>query len=188
MKKRQYCFLRPDEIVAEKERCSLVCLPVAPLEWHGPALPLGTDGISAEKAALAAADQTGGVVLPTLWCGTSRKKDVADLEKQQFDIATTPIVGMDYPSVTVKSFYAREEVFAAVIRDYLRMLVEHQYRLIVIVTGHGGDGIYDVMERLCDEISMGVKAGQFLSMPGRERLRPERQDMPRVSRHHSCSP
>ena len=28
-------FLRPGQIVAEKERCSLIFLPLGPLEWHG---------------------------------------------------------------------------------------------------------------------------------------------------------
>lgn len=36
MRTVQLELLRPGEIMAERERCSIVYLPVGPLEWHGP--------------------------------------------------------------------------------------------------------------------------------------------------------
>ena len=45
-------WLRPDEVVAERERVSIVYLPIGPIEWHGPHLPLGTDPLQAEHTAL----------------------------------------------------------------------------------------------------------------------------------------
>ena len=48
---RQIAYLRPDQIVQEIERCPLAYLPVGPLEWHGPHLPLGVDALNARKRA-----------------------------------------------------------------------------------------------------------------------------------------
>ena len=46
-------------------------LPVGATEQHGPHLATGTDSVIAERAALAAADRTGDVVLPTVAYGCS---------------------------------------------------------------------------------------------------------------------
>lgn len=42
-------------------------VPFGALEWHGPHLPLGLDGILAEAFVHRLAAQTGGVILPTTW-------------------------------------------------------------------------------------------------------------------------
>jgi len=46
-------------------------LPVGATEQHGPHLATGTDSVIAERAALAAAERTGDVVLPTVAYGCS---------------------------------------------------------------------------------------------------------------------
>ena len=51
MRTVQLELLRPGEILAERERCSIVYLPVGPLEWHGPAMPYGTDALLAQSLA-----------------------------------------------------------------------------------------------------------------------------------------
>jgi creatinine amidohydrolase len=43
--------LRPHEILEEKERFSVAYLPIGPLEWHGPHLPIGTYPLNAEATA-----------------------------------------------------------------------------------------------------------------------------------------
>ena len=55
MRTVQLELLRPGEILAERERCSIVYLPVGPLEWHGPAMPYGTDALLAQSLARCAA-------------------------------------------------------------------------------------------------------------------------------------
>ena len=52
MRTVQLELLRPGEILAERERCSIVYLPVGPLEWHGPAMPYGTDALLAQETRL----------------------------------------------------------------------------------------------------------------------------------------
>lgn len=39
---------------------------------------------------------------------------------------------MDVPKNSMKSFYAREDMFAVIVREHLRLLVQQGYRLIVI--------------------------------------------------------
>ena len=51
MRTVQFEYLRPEEILKEQERCSIAYLPVGPLEWHGPAMPFGTDPLAAWEVA-----------------------------------------------------------------------------------------------------------------------------------------
>ena len=61
MRTVRFELLRPDEILNEKKRCSIVYLPVGPLEWHGPHLPLGTDPLIAEAISRKVAEIVGGL-------------------------------------------------------------------------------------------------------------------------------
>jgi creatinine amidohydrolase len=49
---------------------SIVYLPLGALEFHGPHLPTGLDGLTAHGICAAAARLSGGVVLPTMYQGT----------------------------------------------------------------------------------------------------------------------
>lgn len=154
MRTVQMEFLRPGEIQAERERCSIVYLPVAPLEWHGPAMPYGTDPLIAQAMARCAAQRLGGVVMPTVFFGTERERPAEILRAKGFpDPENTYIWGMDVPNNSMKSFYAREDIFAITIREYLRLLVQQKYKLIVIVNAHGAWGQKSTLERLAIEFS-----------------------------------
>lgn len=48
----------------------IVYLPMGALEFHGPHLPIGLDGLTAHGVCVGAAEITGGVVLPTMYQGT----------------------------------------------------------------------------------------------------------------------
>lgn len=154
MRTVQLEYLRPGEIQAERERCSIVYLPVAPLEWHGPAMPYGTDPLMAQALARAAAQKTGGVVMPTVFFGTERERPVSILEAKGFEDPQNMYVwGMDVPNNCMKSYYAREDIFAVTVREYLRLLVQQGYKLIVIVNGHGAMGQRATLDRLAIEYS-----------------------------------
>lgn len=154
MRTVQLEYLRPGEIQAEKERCSIVYLPVAPLEWHGPAMPYGTDPLMAQELARAAAKRTGGVVMPTVFFGTERERPSFILEAKGFENPESLYIkGMDVPKNCMKSYYAREDIFALTVREYLRLLVEQGYRLIVLVNGHGATGQRSSLDRLAKEFT-----------------------------------
>jgi creatinine amidohydrolase len=60
---------RPDQLAARVEREPIVFWPLGLLEHHGWHLPVGLDGIKAERICQRIAANTGGVVLPTMWWG-----------------------------------------------------------------------------------------------------------------------
>ena len=154
MRTVQMEYLRPGEILAEKERCSIVYLPVAPLEWHGPAMPYGTDPLLAQELARAAARLTGGVVMPTVFFGTERERPAFILEAKGFENPESLYIkGMDVPNNSMKSFYAREDIFALTVREHLRLLAEQGYKLIVLVNGHGATGQRSSLDRLAKEFT-----------------------------------
>ena len=157
--------LRPGEIMAEKERCSIVYLPIGPLEWHGPAMPYGTDPLMAQEIARAAARITGGVVMPTLFVGTERERPAYILEAKGFEDPNQYVIGMDVPKNPMKSFYAREDMFAIIVREHLRLLVQQEYKLIVVVNGHGAWGQKGTLERLAVEFSNETASRVIVSMP-----------------------
>lgn len=159
-------FLRPDEIIEERDRKSIVYLPVGPMEWHGPAMPFGTDAFQAEKLAREAAKITGGVVAPTLFFGTERERPAYILEAKGYENPEDMyVLGMDVPKTNLKSFYAREEIFALMIREQLRFLVNVGYKLIVVVNGHGAWGQKGSIERLCAEFSNETPSKVIMVMP-----------------------
>lgn len=153
MRTVQFEYLRPEEIVKEQERCSIVYLPVGPLEWHGLAMPYGTDPLAAAEVARRAAQITGGVVIPPLYLGTERERSRKLLEDAGFENPDIYVKGMDVPKNIMASFYTPEEIFGVVVREYLRLLVNQGYRLIVIVNGHGASGQTATLERLAVEFS-----------------------------------
>lgn len=166
MRTVQMEYLRPSEIVSERERRSIVYLPVAPLEWHGPAMPYGTDSLMARALARAAAWRTGGVVMPTVFFGTERERPAYILEAKGFENPDELyILGMDVPKNSLKSFYAREEIFALIVREYLRLLTLQDYRLIVMVNGHGAWGQKNVLDRLAIEFSHETRSRVLHTFP-----------------------
>lgn len=166
MRTVQMEYLRPDEIVAERERCSIVYLPVGPLEWHGPAMPLGADPLMAQELARAAAKQTGGVVMPTLFIGTERERPAEILKAKGFENAEDMyVIGMDVPKVSMHSLFAKEDAFGMIVRVHLELLVKQGYKLIVIVNGHGAWGQKGTLERLAVEFSHETASRVITEMP-----------------------
>jgi creatinine amidohydrolase len=112
--------MRPEEIIEERERLPLIYLPIGPLEWHGPHLPLGTDPLHAREVAIGLAKKLGGVVLPPYFIGTERERKPEMLESIGFKKKEW-IVGMDFP----------ENSHIAVI-DRLAAEFNHQGRMRVV--------------------------------------------------------
>jgi creatinine amidohydrolase len=145
-------LLRPQEIVEEKKRLSIVYLPVGPLEWHGPHLAVGMDPLNAEAISRLVAEKVGGVVMPTFYWGTERERSPEMLKNIGFK-GNEWIVGMDFPKNIMPSFYAHEEPFAIAVREYLNILARQKYKLIVIVNGHGAENHINALTRLAKEFT-----------------------------------
>lgn len=128
-------------------------------------MPYGTDPLMAQELARAAARITGGVVMPTLFVGTERERPAYILEAKGFEDPNQYIIGMDVPKNPMKSFYAREDLFAIIVREHLRLLVQQEYKLIVIVNGHGAWGQKGSLERLAIEFSNETASKVIVTMP-----------------------
>jgi len=152
MRKYQYELMRPEEIIKERERLPLIYLPIGPLEWHGPHLPLGTDPLHAKEVAVGLAKKIGGVVLPPYFIGTERERKPEMLENMGFKKKEW-IVGMDFPENSLASFYFSEEVLAIFLRNLLELIERQKYRLVVIINGHGGENHIAVIDRLSTEFN-----------------------------------
>ena len=167
MKNVRFDMMRPEEIISEKKRCPVVYLPVGPLEWHGPHLPLGTDSLIAQEIALRVVQKTGGVVLPPFFWGTERERDTDTLRNLGFQ-GDEWIIGMDFPENSLKSLYFPEDFFALAIRAWLELLVCQDYRLIVIINGHGATNQIQTLERLAKEFTNERKVTvltEFVAVP-----------------------
>src|SRR2546426_12571321 len=114
MRTVQYELMRPPEIVRERSRLPLVFIPIGPIEWHGPHLPMGMDGLHAHMVALDGAQQVGGVVLPIYYIGSGTGRPV-DPGPQSAAILGVPgtgrNIGMDFPANPGESLDLEESTF-----------------------------------------------------------------------------
>ena len=67
MEKVLYEELFPDEFAERIKKMPVAFLPLGTLEWHGPHMPLGADGIQSKELFIELAGKMGGVVLPMLF-------------------------------------------------------------------------------------------------------------------------
>ena len=147
-------FLFPGEIVEARDRLGLVILPLAPLEWHGPHLAMGCDPLLAHAFARRLAGELACPYFPPLFVGTERERRPETLRALGFSEGEY-IEGMDFPANYIGSAYLREEIFALVVRDTLRVLYTRlRFRAVVIVNGHGADNQRAVLDRLCAEMNV----------------------------------
>lgn len=148
-------FMFPGEVAAARERNGVVILPLAPLEWHGPHLAMGCDNLLAHAFARRLAREFQCPYFPPLFVGTERERNPNMLESLGFS-RDAFIEGMDFPKNSVASAYFREEVFAAVVRDILNILLGRmRFLRVLIVNGHGADNQRAVLDRLCRELNEG---------------------------------
>jgi len=148
-------FMFPSEVAAARERNGLVILPLAPIEWHGPHLAMGCDNLLAHAFARRLAREFECPYFPPLFVGTERERKPNMLESLGFN-RDAFIEGMDFPKNSVASAYFREEVFAAVVRDALNILLGRmRFRRVLIVNGHGAENQSATLDRLCRELNEG---------------------------------
>ena len=67
MEKVLYEELFPDEFAERIKKMPVAFLPLGTLEWHGPHMPLGADGIQSKELFIELAGKMGGVVFPMLF-------------------------------------------------------------------------------------------------------------------------
>lgn len=121
-----YHELRPHELEAIMHEAPVAYVPWGALEWHGPHLPLGLDGITAETFAQRCVERTGGVLLPTTWW---------------------PITALPHRhSLSIESGVVRK-----LWDQILSGLATAGWRVIVLISGHYAQGHELVMMQAAEE-------------------------------------
>jgi creatinine amidohydrolase len=115
-------------------------------------MPFGMDSPHAEAIARRVAESVGGVVMPTLFWGAEREVSPEMLRNIGFE-EDKWIIGMDYPANSMKSMYSQEDIFGLVVRARLDLIVRQDYRLVVIVNGHGARNHLATLDRLATEFT-----------------------------------
>jgi creatinine amidohydrolase len=111
----RYAELRPDELAAVVAAAPVAYVPWGALEWHGPHLPFGLDGFTAEGVAERVVRRTGGVLLPTTWW---------------------PITALPHRF----SLSIRSDVVQALWDSIFAELARAGFRLVVLLSGHYAQG------------------------------------------------
>jgi len=143
-------LMHPQEIVEERGRSPVAYIPLGPMEWHGPHLPFGTDMLHAYSIALDAVRETGGVVLPPLPLGTETLIGPKRERHRGFK-GTERIFGMDFPGFSIPSLYNEESVFGAIVQDLVLKFKRQKFKVVVIVSGHGGQNHWMTLTRIARE-------------------------------------
>ena len=105
--------LRPDQLEDILARSPVAYWPLGLLEHHGWALPVGFDGVKAERYCKRLAGITGGVLLPTMWWG-------ADGGHGEFKW----------------TFYQDREAARRIADTTIRKLIDFGFRAIIVFAGH----------------------------------------------------
>jgi len=116
-------LLRPDQVAAHWERAPIAYVPIGCIEYHGPHLPLGVDGLTAHAVCTHAALASGGVVHPVSYQANGC-----------LDLPYT----ITYPPTIV-------EAWARTVIDELH---RRGAELVVLLTGHGPLDLIHLLKRV----------------------------------------
>jgi creatinine amidohydrolase len=162
MAEMRYELMRPQQIIDARDKAPVAYVPLGPLEWHGPHLPFGVDMLHAYAMALEAARETGGVVLPPLPLGTETLITPERLRDRGFR-GDERIIGMDFPGFTLASLYVEESALGVIMNEIVRALKRQEFRVIVLVNGHGGPNHRAMLTRVANEQSEPGQVAVFLT-------------------------
>ncbi len=148
----RYELMRPQQILEARARAPVAYIPIGPLEWHGLHLPYGVDPLHAHVVAVECARATGGVALPMLPLGTETYIEPDRLRHRGFK-GHERIIGMDFPAFPLPSLYIEDSAFGVIVHEIIRALKRQEFRVIVLVNGHGAPNQRATLGRIAAEAS-----------------------------------
>ncbi|WP_404423866.1 creatininase family protein [Nibricoccus sp. IMCC34717] len=133
--KVRYEELLPHEFRSRLAAAPVAYLPLGTLEWHGEHLPLGADSLQSEEFFVLAAERLGGIVLPPLFLGPDRRRQVGDGWLIGMD-QCTPEQPNRYEErqFAGSAYWSPDELFNALVEATLWNLKRAGFRVVV---GHG---------------------------------------------------
>jgi len=120
----KYEEMKPREINAVVRETPIAYLVWGSLEWHGVQNPVGLDTLKAYEMTLELCQETGGVVLPPVYCGYQTMKPWARF-------------GHTFE-------HSKELVFQYAL-EFLENLYEEGFKVIVLIMGHYGNKHVDTL-------------------------------------------
>ncbi|TFG23656.1 MAG: creatininase family protein, partial [Promethearchaeota archaeon] len=126
--------LTPEEFKERLSKVPIAYLPLGTLEWHGRHMPLGADGLISSGFFMELAKKVGGIVLPMLFIGPDKSRDVDGKEYYGMDIHSYP---EHHPQKLLGSAYwVNKRLFREVLEEILKQLKRAGFK-IVVAHGHG---------------------------------------------------
>jgi creatinine amidohydrolase len=110
---KRYEELTPDDLADCVARTPVAYWPLGLLEHHGWHLPVGFDGIKAERICVRVAEKAGGVMLPVMWWG-----------------------GIGGHGAFHWTLYQEEEAYGPILERTVRGLARFGFRCVVLAAGH----------------------------------------------------
>jgi len=139
-----YAELTPKEFTERIADAPIAYLPLGTLEWHGPHLPLGADGLQSWGFFEHLAREVGGIVLPMLFLGPDRTLKEGERELYGMDICKgMPDERQNYENRQLpgSAYWVPEETFKTILEAILKQLRRAGFR-IVVGHGHGPSGSF----------------------------------------------
>lgn len=125
----------PQEFLEKIKKCPVAYLPLGTLEWHGPHLPLGADGIQSQELFIRVAEKIGGIVLPKLFLGPDRYFHDPNQELYGMDIYTGgTIIPYEMQQLPGSAYWMPDEQYQELIRRIAANLTRAGFKILV---GHG---------------------------------------------------
>jgi len=129
------------QIQARIDESPIAYIPLGAIEFHGPHLPIGLDGLIAHSLCLASAAETGGIVLPVIYHGTGGEHG-------------------DYPWTLMMP---DSEALSAVLNLTLNRLRELGVKRVVILSGHSAIEQKRFLDELASRWELAENTSLFVS-------------------------
>ena len=132
--------MRPREILQARDATGCAFIPVSPMyEWHSWHLPMGCDGLIAEKVCALVAEEIGGIYFPTLPFGLDQFRPRRQLAQWGF-APDDKVFGMNFPELPLTSEYCEKPEMLAAVANRVSAAKSGGFRHVFIVNSHGGHG------------------------------------------------
>lgn len=134
MREVLYERLTPSEFQDCLKKAPIAYLPLGTLEWHGAHLPLGSDFLQSQAFFIKLAQRVGGIVLPPLFLGPDKAKEIDGFEYYGMDIhGHSPKAPQQLKG---SAYWIPSDLFSKLLEALLRQLRRAGFRILV-AHGHG---------------------------------------------------
>lgn len=129
-----YAEMTPAEFEKRLQAAPIAYLPLGTLEWHGPHLPLGSDGLQSQGFFVELSSRVGGIILPMLFLGPDQRQIIEGQEFFGMDVFG--FIDKKPEQLTGSTYWIEDDLFKALLERILANLARAGFK-IVVAHGHG---------------------------------------------------